>query len=81
MKVSKWGNSLAIRLPAEYVTALGLKEGDDLSDKIDKIDLSLTLRRKHTREEAWAILRELAKTAQIPEDYKFDREEANSRGK
>ena len=27
MQVSKWGNSLAVRLPAVVVEALGLKEG------------------------------------------------------
>lgn len=30
MQVSKWGNSLAIRLPAVVVEVLGLKEGDDV---------------------------------------------------
>ena len=30
MQVSKWGNSLAIRLPATVVEALGLKEGDEI---------------------------------------------------
>ena len=30
MQVSKWGNSLAIRLPAAVVDVLGLKEGDDI---------------------------------------------------
>ena len=30
MQVSKWGNSLAIRLPAAVVEALELKEGDDI---------------------------------------------------
>lgn len=28
MQVAKWGNSLAVRLPAELVRELGLKEGD-----------------------------------------------------
>lgn len=28
VQVAKWGNSLAIRLPAAVVEALGLKEGD-----------------------------------------------------
>ena len=28
MQVAKWGNSLAVRLPASVVDALGLKEGD-----------------------------------------------------
>ena len=31
MQVAKWGNSLAVRLPAELVVeALGLKEGDEI---------------------------------------------------
>jgi len=30
MRVSKWGNSLAIRLPASVVEALRLKEGDEV---------------------------------------------------
>ena len=30
MQVSKWGNSLAIRLPASVVEALELREGDDI---------------------------------------------------
>ncbi len=36
MQVSKWGNSLAVRLPAAVVEALGLKEGDDI--EIDVAD-------------------------------------------
>ena len=32
MQGSKWGNSLAIRLPAAIVEVLGLKEGDDAVD-------------------------------------------------
>jgi antitoxin MazE len=30
MQVSKWGNSLAVRLPATVVEALKLKEGDEI---------------------------------------------------
>lgn len=30
MRVFKWGNSLAIRLPAAVVEALGVREGDDV---------------------------------------------------
>ena len=30
MRVSKWGNSLADRLPAAVVEALSLREGDDI---------------------------------------------------
>ena len=30
MQISKWGNSLAIRLPSAVVEALQLEEGDDI---------------------------------------------------
>ena len=30
MKVAKWGNSLAVRLPASLAFELGLKEGDEI---------------------------------------------------
>ncbi|RAH95407.1 AbrB/MazE/SpoVT family DNA-binding domain-containing protein [Acuticoccus sediminis] len=30
MQIAKWGNSLAVRLPAELVRDLGLKEGDQI---------------------------------------------------
>ena len=30
MQVGKWGNSLAVRLPAALVEALDLKEGDEV---------------------------------------------------
>jgi antitoxin MazE len=28
LQVARWGNSLALRIPAEYVRAAGLREGD-----------------------------------------------------
>jgi antitoxin MazE len=31
MQVSKWGNSLAVRLPKKLVDDLGLAEGDDVT--------------------------------------------------
>jgi len=34
MQVSKWGNSLAVRLPTAVVDALGLKEGDEIEISI-----------------------------------------------
>jgi antitoxin MazE len=30
MRVSKWGNSLAVRLPKALVEKLGIAEGDDV---------------------------------------------------
>ena len=34
MQVSKWGNSLAVRLPAAVVEALGLKDGDQVEVQV-----------------------------------------------
>lgn len=30
LQIAKWGNSLAVRIPAEYVRQIGVKEGDQL---------------------------------------------------
>ena len=34
MHVAKWGNSLAIRLPAAVVEALELKDGDQIEIRV-----------------------------------------------
>lgn len=33
-RVPKWGNSLAVRLPAEYAKAAGLREGDSVEIEV-----------------------------------------------
>ena len=74
MKVSKWGNSLAIRLPADLVRELGVKEGDFVER--DRLAI-YKVRARMSREEAIRVMRESA--TPLPEGYKFDREEANAR--
>ena len=34
LQIAKWGNSLALRLPAEYVRSIGVKEGDQVEASI-----------------------------------------------
>ena len=76
MQVAKWGNSLAIRLPAAVVEALELKPGDDI--EIHVVDgRELGISRKPGREELLKRLR--AFRGRLPADFKFDREEANAR--
>jgi antitoxin MazE len=77
MKVAKWGNSLAIRLPAGLVEALEIKEGDDI-----EVDVVGKRRPEIGRKpDARALLARLRKyRGQIPADFKFDRLEANERG-
>ncbi|MEQ1929071.1 MAG: AbrB/MazE/SpoVT family DNA-binding domain-containing protein [Parvularculaceae bacterium] len=76
MQISKWGNSLAIRLPAAVVEALGLKEGDEVEVTIaDRKRFGLS--RAPTVEER---LRDLQRHRdKWPKDFKFDRGEANER--
>lgn len=76
MKVAKWGNSLAVRLPSAVVEALQLKEGDDI--QIHAVDSTqLGLERKPTADD---VIRRLRKfQGMLPADFKFDREEANAR--
>ena len=76
MLVAKWGNSLAVRLPAAVIEALELKEGDDIEIRIaDRRELEVA--RKPGREELLKRLR--AFRGRLPADFKFDRDEANAR--
>jgi antitoxin MazE len=43
LQVAKWGNSLALRIPAEYVRSVGIKEGDRLEACLT-VDGGLTIR-------------------------------------
>ena len=76
MQVSKWGNSLAVRLPKTVVDILELKDGDQVEITIAG-KRSLEVERKMTREEALEIMRSLRRP--LPPGYKFDRQEANER--
>jgi antitoxin MazE len=77
MQIGKWGNSLAVRLPATVVEALGLKEGDEIA-----IDVAgprhFQVTRDSRRDEALDALRALGWT--LPADYAFSRDDANQRG-
>lgn len=76
MQVSRWGNSLAVRLPAAVVDALRLKEGDQIEITIvGKRKLEIAMDR--SREKALETIRRLARP--LPPGFKFDREEANER--
>jgi antitoxin MazE len=76
MQVAKWGNSLAVRLPAAVVEALDLREGDDIEIHVAAAR-SMGVARKPGRDELIARLR--AFRGRLPADFKFDRDEANAR--
>lgn len=77
MKVSKWGNSLAVRLPASLVKTQRIEEGDEIElipRGRGKFEVSPDERRRQALEE----MRRLS--VPLPPGYKFDREEAHARG-
>jgi antitoxin MazE len=76
MNVAKWGNSLAVRLPAAVVDALELKEGDEVEIHVaDARRWDIT--RKPRREGLLKRLRRFR--GRLPADFKFARDEANAR--
>lgn len=76
MLVAKWGNSLAVRLPAAVVEALQLKDGDDV--EVHVLDSrTFAVARKPGRDELLKRLR--AFRGRLPDDFKFDRDESNAR--
>jgi antitoxin MazE len=81
MQVAKWGNSLAVRLPATLVKELGLQVGDELKLKQavrQKGQVSeLLIAKVPSKLEILAGVREL-RTA-MPQNFVFDRDEANAR--
>jgi len=76
MQVAKWGNSLAVRLPAAVVEALGLKEGDQIEIRIAG-EREFEVTRDQTKEKALARLRLLRRP--LPPGFTFSREDANER--
>ena len=76
MQVAKWGNSLAIRLPAAVVEALDLKEGDQIEIRIAG-SREFEIERDRTREKALKRLRQLRRP--LPDGFRFDRQETHDR--
>ena len=76
MQVAKWGNSLAVRLPAAVVEALDLKEGDQIEIRVAG-DREFEVARDRSRNRALARLRRLRRA--LPPGFVFSRDEAHER--
>jgi antitoxin MazE len=76
MRVSKWGNSLAVRLPDTIVKTLKLEAGDEI-EIVLRGQRVFEVERDTSRERALARLRALRKP--LPKGFRFDRDEANVR--
>lgn len=76
MQVSKWGNSLAIRLPAAVVEALELKEGDDIEIQVAG-KRAFDVSRDQSRQRALERLRKLQRP--LPAGFVFNRDDIYER--
>ncbi|QTK79542.1 AbrB/MazE/SpoVT family DNA-binding domain-containing protein [Agrobacterium tumefaciens] len=76
MRVTKWGDSLAVRIPADVAEALHIKEGDEV-DVVAATDAVVNATPDEERRQALEKIRSLRWT--LPPEYKFDRDEANER--
>ncbi len=77
MQVAKWGNSLAVRLPAAVVEALDLKPGDNVDIHV-RGDRSFAIAKAPGARDLLARIRKYR--GRLPPDFKFDRAGANERG-
>lgn len=76
MQVSRWGNSLAIRIPAAVAEALELKEGDEVNVRVSG-SRTFEIGREDSREQALTRIRNAR--ISLPAGWTFDRDEANER--
>lgn len=75
MRVAKWGSSLAVRLPADLVRALGLKEGDQID--LVKGDGTILVRRQPGADEVLQGLRRFR--GKLPKDARICRDATHER--
>ena len=76
MQVSKWGNSLAVRLPAAVVEALDLKEGDEIEISVaGKRDFKVA--RDRSKQKALEQLSRMKWS--FPRGFRFSREKIHER--
>lgn len=76
MQVAKWGNSLAVRIPAAVVEALELKEGDEIEIHVADAR-AFAVARKPGRDDLLKRLR--AFRGRLPADFIFERDDVNAR--
>lgn len=76
MKVAKWGNSLAVRLPAQVVEALQLEPDDEIELHVEGARRLSVSKAPSTRE---LLDRLRSMRGRLPRDFKFDRLEAHER--
>jgi len=76
VKFSRWGNSIAVRIPAEVVAKLGITPDDEAQIKVTG-EYSFEITRDRRRLEAIEAIRKLSRP--LPLGYKFNRDEIYDR--
>jgi antitoxin MazE len=76
MQVSKWGNSLAVRLPKKLVEDLGIAEGDDV-DVTAADAQTIVISKSDDKSDFIIKLRVLQKPK--PAGFVWNRDDANER--
>ena len=76
MVISRWGNSLGVRLPRALVENLGLKPGDEL-EVVASTPTRIVVAKDDRR--AQAVDRMPRSRMALAGGYAFDRDEANAR--
>ena len=64
LQVAKWGNSLALRIPAEYVRQMGLSEGEHVYANITPDGTLIIRHEPFDRKKASLELRQLREAMQ-----------------
>jgi antitoxin MazE len=76
MQLAKWGNSLAVRIPAEVVERLGLAPGEEVQFEVTG-EGSFEVSRDRRRLKAIEKMRSMRFS--LPEDYSLNRDELHER--
>jgi antitoxin MazE len=76
MQISKWGNSLAVRLPKKLVEQLGIAEGDDVNITAEDAQ-TIVISKSGGKGDFFIKLRLLQKPK--PKGFVWNRDDANSR--
>jgi antitoxin MazE len=77
MKVARWGNSLAVRLPSDLVQSMGISEGDEIVVR-NAAPKEIAIMREDSRQRALARI--AARRWVLPPDWKIDRNDPDERG-
>ncbi len=75
MQIAKWGNSLAIRIPASIAKSLELKEGDQV--EIVSSAHGFEVIKEESKAKALETIARFR--GRLPKNFKFDRDELNER--